>query len=93
MISITLNRFGWINESAWHETFLAVAPDHPVPIGVFSVEHGDEFATLHAHVVLVASYERVQDDVPSGGILKSKKQIAKRTLEGKRNRLITLKKG
>ena len=64
-----MDSFGWVDEGTGYETFLAVAANHPVPVRIFTVEHGDEFSSLNTDVVLIASYERVEHDVPAGRIL------------------------
>lgn len=65
----TLYGFGWIDECAGNETFLTVAANHPIPIGIFTIQNGHKFTSFDADIVFIAGDERVQNNVPPGRIL------------------------
>lgn len=56
---VTLYDVCGVHEAARHESFLPVRPDHPVPLGVFTVQDGHEFSPFYADVVLISGDERV----------------------------------
>lgn len=56
-----------IDETGWYETLVTIAmSEHPEPIRIVAIQHGHEFASLDADVVLVPRHEGVKNDVSSG---------------------------
>lgn len=71
----TLYGFGWINKGAGNETFLAVAANYPVPIGIFSIQNCNKLSAFHADIVFISGDESVQDNVPTGRILSKESEV------------------
>lgn len=56
-----------IDKTGRYETLVAVAmSEHPEPIWIVAIQHGHEFASLDADIVLVPRHKRVKNDVSSG---------------------------